>query len=190
MTFTVGRLSLLLWVWTVQSVRCAHFCDPKPAYVQPPEPNFFFFNSSPSSPISLCFTNRSTKICHYMEFSSSAWNTHSLFAALYRRRPQRQSRDSSLIRRWWQCRHIQQQHITPSPTRCTAVKTEGCSCPPWYVKLLLHPYIWYTVFPSPAGRSSESRDKYDQKKVIFLNLKLSIGILCNWNTYPVINAQT
>lgn len=74
MTFTVDRLSLLVWVWTVQSLRCAHFCDPKPAYVRPPEPNVFvFFNSSSSSsPVSLCFTNRSTKICHYMEFSSSA----------------------------------------------------------------------------------------------------------------------
>lgn len=179
MTFTVDRLSLLVWVWTVQSLRCAHFCDPKPAYVRPPEPNVFvFFNSSSSSsPVSLCFTNRSTKICHYMEFSSSAWNTHSLFAALCRRCPQRQSRDSSLIRRWWQCRHIQQQHITASPTRCTAVKTEGCSCPPWYVKLLLHPHIWYTVFPSPAGRSSERRDKHDKKESNFSQFKTFY-----WNT--------
>lgn len=43
MTFTVDRLSLLVWVWTVQSLRCAHFCDPKPAYVHPPEPNLFVF---------------------------------------------------------------------------------------------------------------------------------------------------
>lgn len=43
MTFTVDRLSLLVWVWTVQSLRCARFCDPKPAYVRPPEPNVFVF---------------------------------------------------------------------------------------------------------------------------------------------------
>lgn len=176
MTFTVDRLSLLVWVWTVQSLRS--FLWPKASLCTPTwAQRFCFFNSSSSSsPISLCFTNRSTKICHYMEFSSSAWNTHSLFAALYRRCPQRQSRDSSLIRRWWQCRHIQQQHITASPTRCTAVKTEGCSCPPWYVKLLLHPHIWYTVFPSPAGRT-ERRDKHDKKESNFSQFKTFY-----WNT--------
>lgn len=51
MTFTVDRLSLLVWVWTVQSLRCAHFCDPKPAYVHPPEPNFvFLIPPRPQSP--------------------------------------------------------------------------------------------------------------------------------------------
>lgn len=172
MTFTVDRLSLLVWVWTVQSLHCAHFCDPKPAYVHPPEPNLCFFNSS-SSPISLCFTSRSTKICRYMEFSSSAWNTHSLFAALCRRCPRRQSRDSSLIRRWWQCRHIQQQHITAA-----ALLSKLRAAP---VLLDMSNFSFIHTFGTQCSHHQlEEVQKVEinttKKKVIFLNLKLSIGI--------------
>lgn len=52
-----------------------------------------------------------------------------------------------------------QQHITPSPARHAAVRTEGCSCPPWYVKFLLYLYIRSTGFTTFAARNSEKKEK-------------------------------